>query len=227
MRWSFLFALLAATCAAPAALAASGIPGTEKVYLEGRKGESLFRPGYAVAEYTGGATVKTFKAEAVGSYSKDRASANFTVTRPGLAEPITVSCAGGQGRIGLGWITFKRDRLQYVCEFGGGAPSGAGFTLALSEGSFTQRLLQPQRAGELQFGKVSLRAETKLIGGLPLGAGGPLGYVFTRDGQEVGGIQLNGLRPTFYLPPKGSPDRDAAAVLALILFYFQDPARAR
>ena len=51
-----------------------------------------------------------------------------------------------------------------------------------------------------------------------------MGYVFSRDGVDIGGVDLNGLRPTFYLPPAGSPDRDAAAVLAVSLFAFQDPA---
>ena len=40
----------------------------------------------------------------------------------------------------------------------------------------------------------------------------------------IGGVDLNGLRPTFYLPPAGSPDREAVAVLAVSLFAFMDPA---
>jgi hypothetical protein len=52
-----------------------------------------------------------------------------------------------------------------------------------------------------------------------------IGYVFTRDGVDVGGLSLGGFRPTFYLPPKGSPDRDAIAVLAISLFYFKDRGR--
>jgi hypothetical protein len=230
MRLSTVFAVVAlAAAAAPAAAQGVGdLPSrTEKVQLEGRRGESLRRPGYALAEYTGGASAKAFNAEALGSYSKDRMSANFSVSRPGLAEPITVTCAGGQGRLGLGWIIFKRETLNYVCEFGGAAPQGSAFSLALSEGTLLGRMMQPQRAGELQFGEITLRTETRHISGLPIGAGAPLGYVFTRDGQAIGGIQLSGLRPAFYLPPQGSPDRDAAAVLGLILFYFQDPAKAR
>lgn len=226
-KWIAVLAVAVSTQGGQALAASDVTSRTEKAVLEGRKGESLLRPGYAMAEYTGGASGKIFNAEALGSYSKDRMSANFTVMRPGLAEPITVTCAGGQGRIGLGWITFKRETLNYVCEFGGSAPPGAAFSLALSEGTWKGRLIQPQRAGELQFGQVTLRAETKLISGLPIGGGAPLGYVFTSNGEEIGGISLNGLRPAFYLPPAGSPDRDAAAVLGLILFYFADPAKGR
>ena len=86
------------------------------------------------------------------------------------------------------------------------------------------RLQQPQRAGELTWGGVTLKAETKRVGGLPWGGGRVMGYVISRDGVEIGGLDLNGMRPTFYLPPQGSPDRDAVAVLTVSLFTFQDPA---
>ena len=33
------------------------------------------------------------------------------------------------------------------------------------------------------------------------------------------------MAPTFYLPPAGSADRDATALLGAILFTFQDPGR--
>ena len=76
----------------------------------------------------------------------------------------------------------------------------------------------------MTWGDITLRAETKRVGGLPWGGGRVMGYVISRDGVEVGALDLNGMRPTFYLPPQGSPDRDAVAVLAVSLFTFQDPA---
>jgi hypothetical protein len=84
-------------------------------------------------------------------------------------------------------------------------------------------LRQPQRAGELHYGAVVLRAQTHHISGLPLSGGGANSYIVTRpDGMPVAGLQTNGLRPVFWLPRAG---RDAAAVLLLILFSFQDPSR--
>jgi len=76
----------------------------------------------------------------------------------------------------------------------------------------------------MTWGDAVYRVETRRVGGLPWGGGRVMGYVFSRDGVDIGGVDLNGLRPTFYLPPAGSPDRDAAAVLAVSLFAFQDPA---
>jgi hypothetical protein len=140
--------------------------------------------------------------------------------------PVIGECQGGQGRIGLGWITFERDSLTYVCTYGGGAPAGAEFDLAQSKGGFFAQLTQPQRAGELRYGPITLRAQTRYISGLPFGGGGAHSYVVTRpDGTPVAGLQTNGLRPVFWLPREAGPERDAAAVLLLTLFNFRDPGR--
>lgn len=214
--------------AAPVAHAApSPMLGTaEKLTLKGKKGESLFRPGYVLGEYTGASGGVAASTRAPGFYSKDKLKADFTVIRPGWSAPVTVTCAGGQSRLGLGWITFKRDTLDYVCEFGGSAPAGAAFALAMTKGGLLKELTQPQRAAELQYGGVTLRAQTKYLGGLPISGGpGATSYVFTRGDQEIGGLQLNAFPPAFYLPPQGSADRDAAAIMSLILFYFRDPGR--
>ncbi|MEJ2817098.1 hypothetical protein [Caulobacter sp. CCG-8] len=202
---------------------------TEKLKLQGRRGESLLRPGYAVGEYTGSAKAVGKSVKALGSYSKDSMKASFSVAAPDWSAPVEGSCEGGQGRIGLGWITFDHDDLLYVCTYSqGGAPLKAAMSLALSKGSFLGNLSQPQRAGEMQYQGITLRAQTKRLGGLPFGGagrGGVMGYVITRDGVEVGGVDFNGLAPVFYLPPKSAPDRDAVAVFALTLFNFQDPGR--
>jgi hypothetical protein len=218
-------AALAAAGAAASQTAAPTVPMTERtdrIGLEGRRGPSLFRPGFAVAEYTGSATSRSSSTR-LPWQSRDMARAEFDLTLPGGA--IQGDCGGGQSHRQILWITFDREPLAYECQYSGAAPAGASLTLALSRGSLLGRLQQPQRAGELVWGDIVLKAETKRIGGLPFGGGRVMGYVFSRDGVEIGGLDLNGFRPTFYLPPQGSPDRDAAAVLAVSLFAFQDPGR--
>ncbi|MEJ6788764.1 hypothetical protein BrevBR_04375 [Brevundimonas sp. BR2-1] len=195
---------------------------TERIGLEGRRGPSLFRPGFAVGEYTGSATSRSSSTR-LPWQSRDMARSEFSVASPTMAE-VTGDCGGGQSHTRILWITFDRDTLSYDCVYGGSAPANARLSLALSRGSLLGRLQQPQRAGELTWGDMTLKAETKRIGGLPFGGGRVMGYVISRDGVEVGGLDLNGMRPTFYLPPQGSPDRDAVAVLAVSLFTFQDPA---
>lgn len=197
----------------------------ERLTLEGRKGPSLFQPGFGVGEYSGWAKASEHTSDIGGIFSSGSASTSLTVERAGMPA-VTGACQGGQGRIGLDWVTFQRDKLRYVCVYGGGAPAGAEFDLAQSKGGFFAELSQPQRAGELRYGSIILRAQTRQISGLPISSRGASSYVVTRpDGTPVGGLQTNGLRPVFWLPRERGPERDAAAVLLLTLFTFQDPGR--
>ena len=226
ISWKAMTIGLAGTALIPGLSVAQTAPmteRTERLGLEGRRGPSLFRPGFGIGEYSGWATSRSSSTR-LPWQSRDMARSEFTVSSPAMGE-VTGDCGGGQSHTRILWITFDRDPLSYDCIYAGAAPANARLSLALSRGSLLARLQQPQRAGELVWGNITLRAETKRIGGLPFG-NGVLGYVFTRDGVEIGGMQLNGFRPTFYLPPAGSPDRDAAAVLAVSLFTFKDPANA-
>ncbi|KQY70106.1 MULTISPECIES: hypothetical protein [unclassified Brevundimonas] len=220
---------IAALCLASAAAAQdAGAPfrdRTERVQLQGRRGPSLFRPGFGIAEYVGSASARS-SGMALPFRRSAHAKTSFSLTIPSLAEEVRGECEGGQARAQFLWITFEREPLSYNCVFAGAAPPDAAFTLALSRhGSWLNRLQQPQRAGELTWNGTVYRAETRYVEGLPWSSGGVLGYVFSRDGVDIGGVALNGMAPTFYLPPAGSPDRDAAALLGAILFTFQDPGR--
>ena len=217
--------VVAALAGATAAEARQTVPmtdRTERIGLEGRRGPSLFRPGFAVAEYAGSASSRSSSSR-LPWQSRDMARAEFDVSSPTLPA-VQADCGGGQAHRQILGITFDREPLAYECVYTGGAPADARLTLALARGSLLGRLQQPQRAGELVWGDMVLRAETRRVGGLPWGGGRVMGYVISRDGVDIGGLDLNGMRPTFYLPPQGAPERDAVAVLALSLFHFQDPA---
>jgi hypothetical protein len=198
---------------------------TEKVKLKGKKGESLFKPGFVLGEYEGWSTAKSSSSSVTGIFEGNKASAEIQVAAPGLG-PLTILCGGGQSRLGLGWITFDRDKLTYVCTVTGqGAGVDASFALAQSKGKLLAQLQQPQRAGELRFGGRTYRVQTKQVGGMPIGGGTPLGYVISRDGEDVGAVDLVGLGPTAYLPAAGSADRNGVAVAALILIFFKDQGK--
>ncbi|MDP1632559.1 MAG: hypothetical protein Q8L66_14180 [Caulobacter sp.] len=197
----------------------------EKVTFQARKGPSLFRPGFVIGEYTGSFKAVASSTSATGVFNSGKAKASIDVERPGMTS-VTAECKGGQSRLHFGWITFKRDKLSYVCRYGGAAPAGAEFALTQAKGGFLAQLSQPQRAAELAFGDITLRAETKYISGLPLSSGGANSYVISRpDGVVVGGLQTNGFRPVFWLPRQPGPERDAVALMAVTLFAFQDPGR--
>ncbi len=201
---------------------------TEKIGLSGRKGPSLFRPGFGVGEYTGFAAAKSKSVRAAGIVSRDSMQAEFTVTAPSLPEPVVGSCAGKEGLVQILGLTFDRDDIYYDCTYQrGAAAAGDTFKLALSKGSLGKKITGgAQRAAEMTWGGKVYRAETRRIGGFPVALTGVSGYAISQGGIDVGAVDLNGLRPAFYLPLAGSPDRDAVAVMALTLFFFQDPARA-
>ena len=217
---------LAATLAAAPVLAQDPGPlrtRTEEVRLEGRRGPSLLQPGFAVGEYVGFSRGSA-RSTAIPLRRSQVSNVQMQVEAPSLGGVVQGACEGGQAHTRLLWITFERDDLSYVCRFSGAAPADAQMSLALARGSLMARLQQPQRAGEMTWNGVTYRFETRRVGDLPWGGGRVIGYVISRDGVDVAGVALGGLRPTFYLPPAGSPDRDPAAVLAINLFLFQDPA---
>lgn len=196
---------------------------TEKLSLKPHriKGQ-LLGYGYTLGEFTGEVR-STASSVRAPTYSSDKARTTFTFSSPRHPQ-VTVRCAGGQSHRRLAWIQFNTKDLAYVCEFEGGPPDAA-FALALSDGSVMQRLYQPQRAAELTFGGVTLRAETRHVkGALPFSGGAPVSYRIGReDGRGIAAMLRGALRPTFHLPPEGAPERDAAALMALTLFFFADP----
>lgn len=220
---------IAALCLASAAVAQdAGVPfkdRTDRVQLQARRGPSLFRPGFGIGEYVGSASARS-SGMAMPFRRSSHAKTSFALSIPSLGGEVQGECEGGEARLQILGITFEREALAYNCTFSGAAPADAAFTLALSRhGNWLNRLQQPQRAGQLTWNGQVYRAETRYVEGLPWSSGGVLGYVFSRDGVDIGGVALNGMAPTFYLPPAGSADRDAAALLGAILFTFQDPGR--
>ncbi|MDO8322051.1 MAG: hypothetical protein Q7T23_03830 [Phenylobacterium sp.] len=225
MKTVVLSVLAAAILAGGApALAQVSIPNTEKLNVQPKRVKGLLLGfGYEMGEYSGQVKAVSKQTRALGMFSSDYAKTSFTVASPRLTAPMTVSCEGGQNRFGFSWIDFKRNDLAYVCNFAGGPPD-ASFALVLSDGKFMEKLHQPQRAAEIRYGGVTLRAKTKkLAGSMPLASTSSLSYVILKGDQEVGAVSRTTLKGTVYLPVQGSPDRDAAAAMALALFFFNDP----
>lgn len=62
MNFASMLAAVALSAAAATAAVAQTAPMTERtdrIGLEGRRGPSLFRPGFAIGEYTGSATARS------------------------------------------------------------------------------------------------------------------------------------------------------------------------
>ena len=221
---------MSATVALAAPATAPWLNTTEKLHVEKTGGGKLGKANYALGEFTGtgGLTMTTQSSTSLLDSTfrsvKQKYDTKFTVVLPGQTEPVAVACTGGQASSDFKWVTFKRSKLAYSCDYvGGGVPSGTRFDLVLSEPGLMKSLEQPQRAGEFTFGKVVLKAETRQVDTQMIASPGVLGYVFSRDGVDMAGISLVGWKKTIYLPKSGDPNRTAAALLALSLYYFNDP----
>jgi len=194
---------------------------TEKLKFEFKKGKSFLQPGYAMGEYSGITRQSASTTSALGLYGSAKTKAEISLNAPSLGA-VKIKCKGGESRTALGWITFDRDKLAYVCTFEGAGPEAA-FTLVQSKGGLLARLQSPQRAAELRLGAVTLRAESKQVGAMPFGlTAGAVGYVIRNGDQDVAAVDLSGLGKIAYLPSKGAAERDAAAVMAVILILFMD-----
>jgi len=155
-------ALLAVSVPAQAQAAGPLTERTEKLKFETKKGKSFLQPGFALGEYSGLSRQSATTTSALGLYGSTKSKAEISVTSPSLGA-VTIKCKGGESRTALGWITFDRDKLAYVCTFEGAGPEAA-FTLVQSKGGLMARLQTPQRAAELRLGAVTLRAESKQVG---------------------------------------------------------------
>lgn len=222
--------LAASLAVAAPALADAPITKTaEKVKVGMKRGKSLLKPITTVAEYEAVAGASFKSNTGISGFSeKAKSKIKFQFTGPNVG-PVEVACGGGQGKRKILGVTYKTQKLQYVCTFQGpGAGDDADFTLVLGEaGSLLKALQQPQRAAELRFGGVTLQARTEQVGGMPIGGGKVLGYVYSQDGVDIGAVDLMGgamsTGSLVYLPPKGSKTREAAAMLSFILVFFDDP----
>lgn len=216
-------ALLAVSAPAQAQAQAAGplTERTEKLKFEFKKGKSFLQPGYVMGEYSGITRQSASTTSALGLYGSAKSKAEISLNSPSLGA-VTIKCKGGETRTALGWITFDRDKLAYVCTFEGAGPEAA-FTLVQSKGGLMARLQTPQRAAELRLGAVTLRAESKQVGAMPFGlTAGAVGYVIRNGDHDVAAVDLSGLGKIAYLPSKGAAERDAAAVMAVILILFMD-----
>jgi hypothetical protein len=221
--------VLALTLAASAVDAQQPPAPTERLTLKGKRGPKLLRPGYQLGEFTGSSAVVAKNVKFFGN--KDSGKANFDVTTPDMAQPVVVDCAGGASEFKL-VITWDRDPVSYNCNFGGGAPPNARLEMAFARGNGILAKLQGNnRAGEIHWKDQVIQFETAAMKGLPLSAGKPAAYVFKKDGMQVGRMDVASMLgvtpPTFELPVKGAPEREAVAMAMLALYFFPDPGDRR
>lgn len=157
----------------------------------------------------------------------NRASSSFVVAGPGLATPTSARCKMRQDSVTVGVISVDTRKMHYGCDFtSDGRAIAAYFAIARADDTFGARVTGTERRGEMMLGatRLGLRSTSRLAGS-SWQTETPIGYLMDLDGRTVAGIELNGTRPTLFLPRHGDPEvRQAALFASLALAVLWDPA---
>lgn len=220
-------ALFAAACTPaqmrlPAGLAASG----QVLPVDGIGGGNKGR--FHVGPWQGSFTRSQTRLALFDALVTNRAGAGFIIEGPGISDTIEADCRMRERIIQIDVLAFTPQRMAYACEFTAeGRAFPARFELQEARTGLADALSRRQRRGEIALGGevVQFRSVHK-IEGSPLELASPIGYVFEKDGREVGAVELNG-KPRLILA--GRPDEGLSrtiTVAALALALLRDPANS-
>lgn len=138
----------------------------------------------------------------------DRAAVRYRST-PASGAPVAADCSARQTTASVGIVAAAPRPFELRCGFSGGLEG----ELQLGE-----------RSGRVAAAGVTLDLQPVYrVKGSPLPLQAPIGYVFTRQGQAVGAVELNG-NPRLWRPPADTPAHAAVthAALALALLWRPD-----
>lgn len=158
-------------------------------------------------------------------FDSRRGGTRFVVSGPLFSAEATATCGMRQRSLNLGAIEVGTIPLTYQCDFAeGGAPLQASFEIQENEG-FTGLLSREERAGRAQIGGAPFEIRSvHRMRGTPMQTERPVGYLFTREGRAIGGVETNGAPHVLLAPGLDDADRRAVLLAALALGLFWDPA---
>lgn len=153
---------------------------------------------------------------------------NFTLRGPDISDQIEVACDMREYNLTLGDATFTPKKMAFRCDYtANGLPFPARFELQEIREGVGGMLSKKERRGEIALDRtvLSIRSVHKLQG-TPIEMASPIGYVFLKDGQPVGSVELNGT-PRVQVPvTEDAALRRAVITAAITLGLFWDPANS-
>ncbi|MDG2535495.1 hypothetical protein P6144_17670 [Sphingomonas sp. HITSZ_GF] len=208
--------LLAATGCTPLQMRPPATPfdQTEEAVLHGIDWQEAgsFTLAGSSGRYARGAGYDWF-----GDVMELRGGAGFVAAGDGITGELSAACNSSATDMGSGALTIRTRNIAYRCRFARDRhPIPA--RLVLDE----RTALLDRREGHIELGgaRIELRSEHHMLGSsVPVAK--PLGYVFSANGQAIGGIDLNGSAKRVFLP-RDPALREAALAAALALALFID-----
>lgn len=160
-----------------------------------------------------------------GVFDSRRGGTRFSVSGPWLSGEAVATCGMRQRSLNLGAIDVGTIPLTYQCDFTeGGAALPDRFEIVENTG-FTGILAREERSGRATFGQTTIDiASVHRMRGSPMPIERPIGYLFTRGGKAIGGVETNGGRHVLLAPGLTDAERRAVLLAALALGLFWDPA---
>jgi len=168
-------------------------------------------------------------ADSRGSYTRDaayawfgdvaelRGSASFVASGDAITGELSGQCRSAATDAGSGSIVVRTRQMAYRCRYARDRrPIDA--RLVIDE----PIALLDERRGHIDMNgiRIDLKSEHHLVGSsMPVAS--PMGYIFSVNGQVIGGIDLNGAAKRVFLP-RAPELREAALAAALSLALFID-----
>ncbi|WP_207789970.1 VV20781 family protein [Sandarakinorhabdus oryzae] len=225
--YPFILLLPLAGCsvsAARMALPAGVTHSTTEIAITGMGGGQSGR-------FTAGASSGRFsrRADRLGVmdplFVANRGGSSFELSGPDVSGVLAARCGFSRQQMNIGLISITPGQLRYVCRFQrDGQPVAATLELQGRGGVLGALDGSEARDGIFEYDGVRLRIRSvHRVEGSPLPLPQPIGYSFSRDGQEIGAVDLNGPDKRLHAPTEPRL-REATLVAAMALAVFWDPA---
>ncbi|MBB3764258.1 VV20781 family protein [Sphingomicrobium lutaoense] len=161
-------------------------------------------------------------------FNADRraAHADFTIEGPMLSGMVDARCRMRERALTLGSASFVTSPMAYRCDFlVDGRSFPARFELQESADGIGGMLAQHERRGEIALGgEILAFRSVHGVKGSPLTTETPIGYLFYRDGEPVGAIELNGTPRLISAPALDPGVKRTMAIASMALALLWDPA---
>jgi hypothetical protein len=161
-------------------------------------------------------------------YERRDGRTSFVVSGPEINGAITVSCKMRERAITLGLLSFEPSPMAYGCDFSHeGRALPARFEVQAHRQGVGGMMMRQERRGQIALDRVVLQIRSVHdLQGSPIQIGAPIGYVFERDGQAVGAVDIIGAPVITYAAGENAETRRAVLMASLALGLFWDPAES-
>ena len=223
-------ALVAAGCASiqPARMAMPpSLAAAESMPITGIGGGQTGR--FAVGDSTGSFSRSATRLAFFDALFEHRdGHTSFSLSDGAAAGLLTAECRMSERTVTLGIASFEAHPMAYGCTFRrDNRTIPARFELQARRAGLGGMLMQQERRGEMTFDGITLSIRSVHdLQGSALSMATPIGYVFERDGADIGAVEINGEPMIAFRPGTDEITRRAIIAAALALSLFWDPAES-